>query len=112
MLSAHADADEILTWLKRFVHSPQMTFVSHSEPAASDALRKRIEEELGGYAISRNILRDWSWHERSKRLIGLSFRQCSSATRSPYQNPYASYRLDTCHACSWASLSCFQTVWI
>jgi metallo-beta-lactamase family protein len=47
MLSAHADADEILTWLKRFEHRPRMTFISHGEPTASDELRKRIEEELG-----------------------------------------------------------------
>ena len=47
MLSAHADADEILTWLRGFRAAPRMTFVTHGEPAASDALRHRIEEELG-----------------------------------------------------------------
>jgi metallo-beta-lactamase family protein len=46
-LSAHADADEILRWLHGFRVSPRMTFVTHGEPAASDALRHRIEEELG-----------------------------------------------------------------
>ena len=47
MLSAHADADEILRWLKSFKNPPRTTFITHGEPSASDALRKRIEEELG-----------------------------------------------------------------
>ena len=46
MLSAHADADEILRWLHAFKTPPRMTFITHGEPAASDALRRRIEEEL------------------------------------------------------------------
>ncbi len=46
MLSAHADADEILRWLGGFKTPPKMTFITHGEPAASDALRHRIEEEL------------------------------------------------------------------
>ena len=47
MLSAHADADEILRWLKGFKSPPRTTFITHGEPSASDALRHRIEEELG-----------------------------------------------------------------
>jgi metallo-beta-lactamase family protein len=47
MLSAHADADEILNWLRHFQAPPKMTFVTHGEPAAADALRRRIMEELG-----------------------------------------------------------------
>lgn len=47
MLSAHADADEILRWLRQFKKPPRTTFITHGEPAASDALRHRIEEELG-----------------------------------------------------------------
>jgi metallo-beta-lactamase family protein len=46
-LSAHADAEEILTWLRGFRKPPRMTFITHGEPQASDALRIRIEEELG-----------------------------------------------------------------
>lgn len=46
MLSAHADAEEIIGWLKHFTKPPRMTFVTHGEPAAADALRHRIEEEL------------------------------------------------------------------
>ncbi len=47
MFSAHADADEIMRWLGGFESPPRETFVVHGEPAASDALRHRIEEELG-----------------------------------------------------------------
>jgi metallo-beta-lactamase family protein len=47
MLSAHADADEILGWLRGFESAPRMTFINHGEPRASDALRVRIHEELG-----------------------------------------------------------------
>ncbi|HWA88768.1 MAG TPA: MBL fold metallo-hydrolase [Rhizomicrobium sp.] len=46
MLSAHADCDELLRWMHGFKHAPRRTFVTHGEPAASDALRHRIEEEL------------------------------------------------------------------
>ncbi|NQV81924.1 MAG: MBL fold metallo-hydrolase [Alphaproteobacteria bacterium] len=47
MLSAHADADEIMAWLKYFTAPPRETFVVHGEPAAADTLRHRIVEELG-----------------------------------------------------------------
>ncbi len=47
MLSAHADADGILDWLGGFKRPPQHTYVIHGEPAGADALRHRIEEELG-----------------------------------------------------------------
>jgi metallo-beta-lactamase family protein len=46
-ISGHADATEIMEWLRRFERPPQRTFVTHGEPAASDALRHRIEETLG-----------------------------------------------------------------
>jgi metallo-beta-lactamase family protein len=47
MLSAHADADEILRWLRGFEAAPRMTFITHGEPAAAGALRLRIQGELG-----------------------------------------------------------------
>ena len=46
MLSGHADASEILGWLRNFEVPPKTTFVTHGEPDAADALRRRIEEEL------------------------------------------------------------------
>jgi metallo-beta-lactamase family protein len=46
-ISAHADADEILAWLKTFARPPRRAYITHGEPEAADALRLRIEEELG-----------------------------------------------------------------
>ncbi|HEX4573111.1 MAG TPA: MBL fold metallo-hydrolase [Dongiaceae bacterium] len=47
MLSAHADAGEILRWLKGFRQPPRMIFIVHGEPTAADGLRRRIQDELG-----------------------------------------------------------------
>jgi metallo-beta-lactamase family protein len=47
MLSAHADANEIMRWLSGIRTPPKETFIVHGEPAASEALGKRIEAELG-----------------------------------------------------------------
>lgn len=46
-LSAHADYNEILDWLRHFEKSPTKTFLTHGEPLAADALRHQIEEKLG-----------------------------------------------------------------
>ena len=46
MLSAHADADELLGWLRNLERPPKTTFITHGEPDAADALRRRIDEEL------------------------------------------------------------------
>lgn len=45
--SAHADAGEILDWLRQAPHQPRGVFVTHGEPDAADALRVRIQRELG-----------------------------------------------------------------
>jgi metallo-beta-lactamase family protein len=52
MLSAHADADEILRWLGGFKSAPRTAFIIHGEPAASDALRHRVEEQLGWACVT------------------------------------------------------------
>jgi metallo-beta-lactamase family protein len=46
-LSAHADADELLQWLRSNERAPTEVFIVHGEPDASDALRRRVTEELG-----------------------------------------------------------------
>jgi metallo-beta-lactamase family protein len=46
-LSSHADAGEIIRWLRTFPRAPKMTFLVHGEVVAQDALRLRIEKELG-----------------------------------------------------------------
>jgi len=45
-LSAHADADDILDWLRAMQRLPEMIFVNHGEPASAQALAKRIHEDL------------------------------------------------------------------
>jgi len=45
--SGHADADGVLDWLRGFEAPPERCFVVHGEPAAADALRLRIKDELG-----------------------------------------------------------------
>jgi metallo-beta-lactamase family protein len=47
MLSAHVDSNEIMRWLRGFSHAPRMTFVTHGENHSAEALRQRIERELG-----------------------------------------------------------------
>lgn len=45
--SSHADADELLVWMRGVSPPPRQVFVTHGEPGASDTLRYRIEHELG-----------------------------------------------------------------
>jgi metallo-beta-lactamase family protein len=45
-MSAHADANEIMRWLKGFTEAPKMTYIVHGEPAAASALEGRIRSEL------------------------------------------------------------------
>ncbi len=46
-MSAHADADEIMQWLRGFTQAPRMTYLVHGEPPSQEALKARIERELG-----------------------------------------------------------------
>ncbi len=46
-MSAHADANEIMRWLRGFSKAPELTCLVHGEPAAQDALKATIEKELG-----------------------------------------------------------------
>jgi metallo-beta-lactamase family protein len=46
-LSAHADYQEILDWLRGFEAPPKHTFVTHGEPPAARALAERIRCDLG-----------------------------------------------------------------
>jgi metallo-beta-lactamase family protein len=45
-LSAHADYRELLDWLAASKISPKRVFVTHGEPQAADALRRRLRDEL------------------------------------------------------------------
>lgn len=46
-LSAHADSDEILAWVKGSLRPPKRIFINHGEPASAKALAYRIRTELG-----------------------------------------------------------------
>jgi metallo-beta-lactamase family protein len=46
-LSGHADSDGLMAWLRGLRKPPRQTFVVHGDPDASDALRVRIQDELG-----------------------------------------------------------------
>ena len=49
--SVHADADDLLGWLRSMPTAPSTCYVVHGEPDSSDALRDRIEHELGWTAV-------------------------------------------------------------
>lgn len=50
-LSAHADQAELLAWLGSGHFTPKRCFVVHGEPAAADAFRLRLRDNLGWDAV-------------------------------------------------------------
>ncbi len=50
-LSAHADAGELVAWLRRAPQPPEVCYVVHGERHASQALRDRLAGELGWTAV-------------------------------------------------------------
>ncbi|MEW6703628.1 MAG: MBL fold metallo-hydrolase [Pseudomonadota bacterium] len=46
-MSVHADGGQIIDWLRTAPAAPRSVFVTHGEPGPADALRQRIERELG-----------------------------------------------------------------
>jgi metallo-beta-lactamase family protein len=50
-MSAHADAAGLVAWMQQMPRPPRTTFITHGEPVASDALRQRVERELGWHAV-------------------------------------------------------------
>lgn len=46
-LSAHADHAELVAWLRHSGIAPRRAFVTHGEPAAADAFRRRLVEAFG-----------------------------------------------------------------
>lgn len=45
--SAHADSSELVQWLSELDPKPELVYLVHGEPAAAEALERRVEEELG-----------------------------------------------------------------
>lgn len=50
-MSAHADYNEILTWLENFRSPPRRVFVTHGELEAAQAMKEKIEEKFGWNVI-------------------------------------------------------------
>ena len=46
-LSAHADCEEILSWLGHLETAPKVTYLTHGEPEAAKALAQRINQTHG-----------------------------------------------------------------
>jgi metallo-beta-lactamase family protein len=46
-LSSHADADDLLRWVRTAPRAPRLIFVTHGEPPAAQALANRLRGELG-----------------------------------------------------------------
>lgn len=55
-VSAHADYQETLEWLKHFTTPPKQVFITHGEPAAAKALKAHIESSLGWKCLVPNYL--------------------------------------------------------
>jgi metallo-beta-lactamase family protein len=49
--SAHADASQLLQWLRSMPARPDQVYVVHGDMSASDVLRARIEHDLGWRAL-------------------------------------------------------------
>jgi metallo-beta-lactamase family protein len=49
--SVHADADELVSWIAAGPSLPEVVYVVHGEPPASQALADRIRDELGLLAV-------------------------------------------------------------
>jgi len=45
--SGHADSDGLMAWMRGIRQAPRQTWVVHGDPQASDALRVRVQDELG-----------------------------------------------------------------
>jgi metallo-beta-lactamase family protein len=50
-LSGHADADELVRWVRSGGAAPPAVFVTHGEPEAARALAGRLEKELGARCV-------------------------------------------------------------
>lgn len=49
--SAHADASQLMDWLRALPKAPHRVFVTHGDMEASDRFRQSIEDKLGWHAM-------------------------------------------------------------
>ena len=50
-LSAHADWQELIDWLRPTARGPRLTFVTHGEPESAKAMQDHLREELGWESV-------------------------------------------------------------
>lgn len=55
-MSAHADYQEILNWLHHFKQHPQKVFLTHGDLSSSQALKTKIQKELGWNCVIPDYL--------------------------------------------------------
>ena len=54
-LSAHADSNELLQWLRKIPAAPKECFVTHGEAASADQFRQTLQDELGWKASTPDL---------------------------------------------------------
>jgi len=59
-LSAHADYSELCSWLQESHIAPKGVFVTHGEPGASDALRRRLKDTFGWNSVVPEDRSSWT----------------------------------------------------
>ena len=57
--SAHADAKQLVDWLRGMPQAPDQVYVVHGEPEAADALRQQIEHHLKWRALVPELGSTW-----------------------------------------------------
>ena len=54
-LSAHADQQELLSWISEIKNIPEIVFLVHGEKTASDVLRVKIKDTLGWHVVMPHL---------------------------------------------------------
>jgi metallo-beta-lactamase family protein len=60
-LSAHADHEQLIEWLKRTKYKPQQVLINHGMLEAQEALAARIEKVLGWKAAASSTQTTWDF---------------------------------------------------
>ncbi len=55
-MSAHADYEEMLEWLRHFNHHPRKVFITHGEPEAALSLKEKIEAQYNWSCVIPDYL--------------------------------------------------------
>jgi metallo-beta-lactamase family protein len=58
--SAHADYEELISWLKNMTQAPSRLFLTHGEPAAAESFKSNIKKYLGWESVIARDLEEVS----------------------------------------------------